>query len=52
MTKEEKINEINKRFKVLKMFSNDSNYTGGYLEFYKNVIFETTLLDSDQPCPE
>ena len=27
MTKEEKINEINKRFKVLKMFSNDSNYT-------------------------
>ena len=32
--------------------SNNSNYTGGYLEFYKNVIFETTLLDSDQPCPE
>ena len=27
MTKEEKINEINKRFKVLKMFTNDSNYT-------------------------
>ena len=27
ITKEEKINEINKRFKVLKMFTNDSNYT-------------------------
>ena len=27
MTKEEKINEINKRYKVFKMFTNDNNYT-------------------------
>jgi hypothetical protein len=38
--------------KNAKICSRDSNFASGYLEFYKNVIFETVLLDSDTPCPE
>lgn len=35
-----------------KICSRDSNFPDGYLNLYKNVIFETVLLDSDTPCPE
>ena len=29
----------------------DSKLTGAYIWLFKNVFFETTLIDSDSPCP-
>ena len=43
MTKEEKINGINKRFKVLKIFTNDNNYTS-YKKFDLFLIRDYIIL--------